>query len=239
MKIFKKAFTLIEAVLTIIVVAIAVSAVPFIVTQVQKSSDFSIMQESLFASMTKMNTIFTYRWDENASDDPSSNNTLFVQAVYTDGDTELDDANNHSGFRIGHIKSNGRKKFFTLEERTATPKSRFGAGKEENETSNSSSYDDIDDFDGEHFTLDISDGGSVDYKRNLDMNISVNYISDEADYSSEDLTFSLNKTPLSNTTNIKLIKIETNTSMSGKDMKFVLYGFVSNLGESDIYHRIK
>ena len=231
MKIAKYAFTLIEVLIAIIVISIAISAVPFVMKQTQKSTDFSIAQESLLASTTKIYSIYSYRWDENSSDDPE--NPYYVKVINTNGDNELSN-NANSGFRIGHIQQNGRNKFFTSTEHNATPVANFGSGSEVDTI-----IDDIDDFNGKSYTITTTGGSSVDYKRDLNMNIRVIYIDDNATYSDSNMTFNFSTNSISNTTNIKMIEINSTATIIDKSISFILRGFVSNLGESSLYYRSK
>ena len=59
----KKGFSLIELVLAIVIVAIALAALPNIVTQTQKSNEFGIKQELTYSAETLMGRIISMPWD--------------------------------------------------------------------------------------------------------------------------------------------------------------------------------
>ena len=232
MRVAKKAFTLIEVLLAIIVISIAISAVPAVMKQTQRSTDFAIAQESLLASTTKLYSIYSYRWDENSSDDPDT--PYYVKVVNTNGDDELNNSTG-DGFRIGHIRQNGRNKFFTSSEHNATLPAHFDDASEVD-----AEIDDIDDFHNTNSIITTATGGSVDYKRDLNMSVKVMYVDDEADYNQSNINFTfLTTNTVTGTTNIKMIEVNATALIVDKNISFVLRGYVSNLGESALYYRTK
>ncbi len=62
----KKGFSLIELVLAIVVVAIALAALPKIVSQTQKSNELAIKQELTYSAKTLMGRIISMPWDSTA-----------------------------------------------------------------------------------------------------------------------------------------------------------------------------
>lgn len=66
------AFTLIELVFAIVIIAIAVLSLPMINQVVAKNTDQGILQEAIFAAATEINEARTAYWDENSIDPNAS-----------------------------------------------------------------------------------------------------------------------------------------------------------------------
>jgi len=239
----KKAFTLIEVIISIVIIAIAISAIPSVMVQTQKSTDLAVAQESILATTTKLYSIYSYRWDEKSGDrveDP----TVVRIANVNGGDDELDDTG--TGSRVGHVIADGRNKFFTVSgDYNASLPTEFGANVDLNDDGTAETdFDDIDDFHGttsnlHSDTLDTGGSGNVDYKRGLEMNATIAYVDDNATYSANTINFDFNTTALTNSTNIKMIEVRATATVLDKNITFLLRGYATNIGESPLYHRIK
>ena len=75
-KSYKYAFTLIELIFAIVIIAISVMSLP-VMTQVTSSGiERNLVQEAIFASVAEINLATTYIWDENSRiDDNDTNST--------------------------------------------------------------------------------------------------------------------------------------------------------------------
>ena len=62
------AFTMIELIFAIVVIAISVMSLPMMTQVTSKGIESSLVQEAIFAAATKLNEAVTYRWDENSID---------------------------------------------------------------------------------------------------------------------------------------------------------------------------
>lgn len=71
----RAAFTLIELVFAIVVIAITVISLPMMNQAVSKGVDSNIVQEAIFAASTELNEVVTAHWDEN-SIEPANTNSL-------------------------------------------------------------------------------------------------------------------------------------------------------------------
>ena len=251
----KKAFTLIEVIISIIIISIAISAIPRVMVQTSKSTDLTIAQESILACATKLYGVYSYRWDERSGDknginenrDINETTTVVRVANVNGGDDELNEViksdGNVTGYRAGHIRVDGRNKFFTAGgEHNASLKANFTTDDNEN-----SGYDDIDDFDGEISNLGSSDltvggVGNIDYKRGLTMLTTINYVSDTTDYNSitiNNFEFKTTPRPSNETTNLKMIEVNATAKVLDENITFTLRGYAANIGESPLYHRRK
>jgi len=213
----KKAFTLIELVVAIVVIGIAMMSVPLLLSQSSKSNEFSIDQEAILAATTKMGNILTYPWNET-----NSSEILQVFDV-TNGDSELNRTTTDKNRRIGHFKEKYRRKFY---DNITEANSTLGHDKGDE-------FDDIDDFNGEHFS--VQNGETGDYLKELNLSVGVYYISDSANYSQNSLNFPLSTSSTLPTTNIKMIEV----NVTDKDHNLItkLKAFSANIGSYELLYR--
>jgi len=97
----KSAFTLIELVFAIVIIGIAVTALPLMNQALTKGSEDNLVQEAIFGASTVLSEATTYHWDENSID---ANNTSGLANVINIG--SLCDATSTSPryrLRPGHI----------------------------------------------------------------------------------------------------------------------------------------
>jgi len=216
----RKASSMIELVFAIVIMGIALMALPLMLEQTTKNNEFSLQQEILLAARTKLGDTLTYRWDEN-----SLNNDRIV-VLRTDGDSELNPEANTTR-RIGHIHGNKRRKFAF--DNNATQTANFTLD---------TPFDDIDDFNTNDSNLtDSSETTNLDY-RFIDfiMTTTVTYLEDNATYSNQIINnFTFNKdNNVSHSSNIKMLTLNV-TSNNG--VPFTLRTFSCNIGESEFLRR--
>lgn len=227
-----KGFSLIEVVLAIVIIAISMLTVPMLLTQTSKSNEFSIIQESILASSTKMINILSYSWDKNSYDET---NKILRTLDITNGDSELNrivNSTNDNNLRIGHIYYDKRRRFFDY----------ILIGKKYPDTTvNPSTPVSINDFHNQ--TTTIGGSGAYDYKDpKMSISSKIYYIPDNTDYSKTDIYFTFTTpttTPITNTknTNIKMIVIDTASPLLGRHL--ILRAFESNIGQSKLLIRPK
>ncbi len=213
----KKAFSLIEVVFAIVIVAISLMSVPMLLKQSSKANENSIIQESILAASTQMGNILSYAWDGASYD---ANNTILRVLDVTAGDNELarDMFSLDKNYRKDCVIGDKRRRFFDTATYTKVyPK---GGG--------------ISQFNGTSTT--ITGKGAYDYKdSSISMNSKVFYISDSADYSKKNITFTVSTIPVANSTNIKMIELNTTSPLLGKS--FILRTYSCNIGQSGLLHR--
>ncbi len=64
----KSAFTLIELIFAIVIIAISVVSLPMMNQTISKGIDGNIVQEAIFAAATELNEVTTAHWDDNSID---------------------------------------------------------------------------------------------------------------------------------------------------------------------------
>lgn len=66
------AFTMIELIFAIVIIAISVMSLPMITQATSNSIDKNLVQEAMFAAVAEINIATAYTWDENSSADNAS-----------------------------------------------------------------------------------------------------------------------------------------------------------------------
>ncbi len=226
----RNGFSLVELVLSIVVIAIALMTVPLMLNQSSKSNQFALMQESILAARTKMGNVLSFKWDHNASD---LNGSVVRVLDVTDGAAALDRITySDENRRKGHVKEDRRRRM-TDNEMNAS------LGLE------GTDFDDIDDFHNESSIVAPAGGGvkgKFDYlDEDLNLTVTVKYISDDINYSEQNLTFDFNVSSATfaagESTNIKMIELRA-TSVNN-DIPFLFRTFSCNIGQSKLYERVK
>lgn len=96
----RSAFTLIELIFAIVIIAISVVSLPMMSQVVAKGVDENLLQEAIFAAATELNEAVTSHWDENSLEPTMLDS--FARVIET-GDC-LDDVNSsRNRLRPGHI----------------------------------------------------------------------------------------------------------------------------------------
>ncbi len=67
----RAAFTFIELIFAIVVIAVSVLSLPVMNQVISKGTDSALIQEAIFAAATELNQVVTYRWDENSLESTS------------------------------------------------------------------------------------------------------------------------------------------------------------------------
>jgi len=109
----KQAFTLIELIISIIVMGLAISAIPLMLQQESEMEVQNIKQEAVMVAVTKAGNILSYAWDEAIAEQREKgivDKVLDVKnglAIYN----RYPDMN--STHRIGHFNGDNRRSFYS------------------------------------------------------------------------------------------------------------------------------
>ncbi len=113
----RAAFTLIELIFAIVIIAISVISLPMMSQTVAEGIDANIVQEAIFASATELNEAVTAHWDENSIETsmPDSSARVIDIGAFCSNDS------NSSTFRqmTGHINQPLHRR--CLDSNTTTP----------------------------------------------------------------------------------------------------------------------
>ena len=204
----RAAFTLIELIFAIVIIAISVISLPMMSQTISEGIDANIVQEAIFASATELNEAVTTHWDENSIEVGMPDSAARVIDV---GGFCSNDANS-STFRQmpGHINQPLHRR--CLDSNT-TPVS--------NATATAvNSLDDMEHGDG---NITIGTAGSEGYKETYQSN--VNVTTNEI-FGTDQVT---------SNPNIKRI-VSTVKDEDGNDIA-LLRTYSANIGEVDYYKR--
>ncbi|WP_297575218.1 type II secretion system protein [uncultured Campylobacter sp.] len=239
----KRAFTLLELVLAIIVLSLALMAVPRIILQSQSSNIYALKQELIYHAKSQALIFMRYPWDSaayylNCQDNPEENRTvgecartnnmlLPIYKIAPQG--EGGDAS-----RPGIIRND-----FVTRYESLRPDITYSATKKADFTNVSwgvSEKNDIDDFDGTTYRVYRSED-NFDFVTDVDINSSVDFINDKATGGYKSATsISIDFTNDTNTsfpspTNIKRVNIKvSDRDHIAKDIVMSLFSF--NYGDS-------
>lgn len=222
--------SMLELVVAIVVMGIAVMALPLMLSQTKSNNEFAMQQEAILAARTKLGDVMTYAWDE--ANVALTGATLVLDTNDTGSDIELNKVNGSR--RIGHIFSDKRRKGYDIQA-LSTASGTLGADVGETQLSD---YDDIDDFHNTSQQLFNSGEATIvgqDYKF-TDMNLTtrITYIDDSATYINDSINDFIFTTGNANRrSNIKMVEI----TVSGSQTNFVLRSYSSNIGESELLRR--
>ena len=231
----RAAFSLIELVLSIIVIAISLMSVPMLIGESQKSNQYSFIQESVMAARTKLGNILTFPWDQNSTVIENGAITAVV-VVRTNGDNNLSKLAGIP-YRRGHIRDSKRR-WYDINSSWASP------------IAGDNNITDIGDFNGSSTSVTLTGGsgteGDFDYLDKNDLNITTrvyfledNLTSPQSYKDSKTINFvfdtsrTTSNTPVT-TTNIKMIELSVESAYS--DTPFVLRAFSSNIGGISALH---
>ena len=203
-------FTLLELIVSLVVIGIVATSFPFILQSTLESSKTSIKEEVFFQEFALLNLISVLYFDENNTIDDN----YYKDLNATKGDNEL--LIKSFGVELNRI---GKHEISNNDLRSGSSYTVSSIGRDSEEDSEDK-YDDIDDYDG--FEETLNSFGKVTLK------VAVKYIKDEADYSNSDFNFTFDyKNSVSNS-NLKLIKVYTNVD----NQEIAIYYPSANIGAS-------
>jgi len=218
----RRSIALIEIIFSIVIIGIAMVAIPAILYQAMKSNEFSINQEALLAGATKIGNILTYEWDENNTGSQALKYVLDV----TNGDNELNRYPNvNSTHRVGHFIEQNRRKF--------DPSLNYASntlGSEEAQP------DDIDDFNGKQSTLITNVQSDSDYVKEFTFTTKIIYVEDDTSYLQNNIKYSFPITSHTGSTNIKMVEVKI-VDKQNDEIITIFRSYATNIGSTKLLNR--
>ena len=203
-------FTLLELIVSLIVIGIVATSFPFLLQATLTSSKTSIKEETFYQEFTLLNLISRLYFDENNTVDDN----YYKDLNATDGDSEL------LIKKYGDVLDReGKYQINNNDFRSGTNSTVSHIGTDSDEDSEDK-YDDIDDYNG--YEENLTSFGVVSIK------VEVKYIKDEANYGSNDFNFDFDFDTNASNSNIKLIKVYA--IVDGREI--AIYYPTSNIGAS-------
>ncbi|MDR1285460.1 MAG: prepilin-type N-terminal cleavage/methylation domain-containing protein [Campylobacteraceae bacterium] len=231
----RKAFSLIELVISIVVVGIVSVSFPLILSQTSTNIAFAIQQEAILETKTYMGTILSYQWDSNSMFTDAEGTRIIVLNVPSGNENLKGDVVGGTlALRPGHILGDSRRKMGVnnVTNATVAPCASPSLCDEPS----------IDNFNNANAVqnLIVADGTkNIDSIMRLTLTPNIEYVSDTPDggnYNDDSISFKFNRAAVVGTTNIKKITITT-TSADDDEMEIVLRAYSSNIGEFQMDHR--
>ncbi|MFK5881816.1 MAG: type II secretion system protein [Sulfurospirillum sp.] len=217
----RKAVSMLELVIAIVVMGIAMMTLPTMLTTIQNNNIFSLRQEAILAARTQLGDELTYLWDENSIDSSSQ-----VVAVLDTNSSYFKRNPTNGTRRIGHIKGNKRRKFFTSPTYATSP---ANLGKDGSETT----PNDIDDFSSSTPITIQHIANTLDYRYDLNMTTAVSYVDDNF---TQGITFDFSTNPISPAKSTS-IKMTTLTITNDNDFNMILRAYSCNIGANQLLRR--
>ena len=154
----RAAFTLIELIFAIVIIAISVISLPMMSQTIAEGIDANIVQEAIFASATELNEAVTAHWDENSIEIgmPDSSARVIEIGAFCNNDS------NSSTFRQmpGHINQPLHRR--CLDSNTTTPSD-----------ASVTAVDSLDDMEHGDANITIGTAGAEGYKETYQSNVVV------------------------------------------------------------------
>jgi len=97
----RAAFTFIELIFAIVVIAISVMSLPMMIQVLSNNMDKNLVQEAIFAAATELNEATTTHWDENSLD--ANNTNGLADVINVDNSCESNASLSNYRLRTGHI----------------------------------------------------------------------------------------------------------------------------------------
>ncbi|MDR1461050.1 MAG: prepilin-type N-terminal cleavage/methylation domain-containing protein [Campylobacteraceae bacterium] len=234
----KKAFSLIELVISIVVIGIVSVSFPLILSQTSNNIAFAMQQEAILETKTYMGIILSYQWDANSLFYDGIDRDIITLNVTT-GNSKLKAipaiAGSNVTYRSGHIVGVLRRKMKLDSAGMAISPCVASC----DEPSVSSFNDD----DAVQNLVVIDGTKNMDSILRLSMKPTIDYVSDDPTnidgngYDNKNITFKFDfNGKADNPTNIKKITITT-TNADDLDNKIVLRAYSSNIGEFQMISR--
>jgi len=149
----RKAFTLIELIFAIVIIAISALSLPMMTQVTSKGVKGSLAQEAIFAASTELNNVMTYNWDESSVEGSNS----FTRVIWT----AANECNNATKLRLGHIAQLKHRRCLDANTTAATHTKEAGIN------------NDLDDTEHGYTPLFIGAIGSKSYKDNYQSDLAV------------------------------------------------------------------
>ena len=214
--------SMIELVISIVVMGIVVSALPMLLSQTQENNMAAMRQEVIMATKSRLTGIMTYQWDINSVDTLiSPYERVLNTSASPDADNIFDTATLR---RAGHINAPFRRMIHPTRTPTMPNSAQWG----------NNAFLDIDDFNNTTDSINIT---PQDFDFILDVNLTsrVAYISDTLNINTvnQTATFDLNISDIkTNPTNIKLVQVDATNTNAFNPINITLRSFAQNIGES-------
>lgn len=227
----KKAFTMVELIVSIIVIAIASATLPLMLSTANKLEEGYINQDIFFKSATIIADIFSKAWDNDSDANETEKNRNLIWVTNNANPAirsfELNSADTR--YRVGSLRENNYRYFYTIKEVNATAIPSASAS-----LTNGSYKNHINEYNNNHISESAANA-------NINSDISVAYVTDKVDNNNsktQNATWSLNGgttyTAAADSTNLKRISVKTSRNIGSEVMSIEFVYFSSNIGSQGL-----
>jgi len=233
-KTLRPGIAMIEMIFALLIMGIALMSLPNLIQTAARSGYVTIQQEAINEASSHLNMVLSYPWDENDADQRYIPPILHV----SNGNTDLNESGD-SGRRIGTPEKSQRS--FIRSDGAEFDASAIGLDSGE---SGKGDEDDLDDFNGESYTLTLVETaeGNDYVEKGTDINITttVNYLSDNPDtgggYQQSTFPFTFQTTGATPTTNIKMVTVTLKSQSNVPELNKTinLRAFSCNIGGTEL-----
>ncbi len=232
-QIFKrKAFSLIEVTVAIVVLAIILTPIPKLLKTISYSAEMIAIKDVLFSANAKIMQLSLYYWDEQ-SQSPTFGDLSKILDTNSSNFIRQDGGVTRNSETYNRLFFDNSE--YNISRISATPPYRF----HDSDEVNTSLYDDIDDWNKTKLDYNISRGEDM---KSLDFNLSfeTSYLKDDyggfLDTNSSSVTITLDKSNLNSpernlTSNLKLTKVKVTQLDSLNPFRFELQYISVNIGD--------
>lgn len=221
----KRAFTMIELILTIVILAIATMAIPNMVAQTAELNNFALKQELVSNAKAVMSLVLKSPWD-SASDNILTTTNYASRPATNRGGIGFVDPNSPS-VNFGKKEEADKKPIYEFDE-SGNITSVVAKDKDGNDLYYYE-YNDIDDYHGAKFKISVDLGTNGNTKGNYiidsEIDVEVCYVSD----ADTDLVLGDSDTCVADPTNIKMVTVTAN-DINDEANKVVLRYYAFNIG---------
>jgi len=222
---FRSAFTMIELIFAIVIISIAILALPTILVRDASSQEQTLKEEGIMLTTTKIAQILTYSWDQSSSPTTVMSTSQVLDTSH--GDSDFD--RNASDFRVGHFQDELRRRM-TPNSSTRTAGTIGGAA-----------GTNIGAFNNDVETVGTPNNPQG-YKKQYRTTTTVRYVSDAANYGDNNISFDFSTTAglsTTNSTNLKMVQVSTDEmDTAGAWVPIIqMTSFSANIGEAEFYKR--
>ncbi|MFP4333739.1 MAG: type II secretion system protein [Campylobacterales bacterium] len=211
----KRAFTLLELIVGIVVIGIAFLSIPAIMTVMNYSSEATVDNKGYYHGLAQMSVIMSKEWDENNTDDWKEANVVYI--IDSDGDDSGCSDRNSTGL----YHEEGRRQCAKAGGKAS---SRDDLGLDSGESFEKRNFDDIDDFHNENRKVE-----------SFSIDIVVSYV-DTNDSLSNGNSFKIDPASPAETTNLKQVTVKVkNDDATGTESTLKYIG--ANIGYDELLSR--
>ncbi len=216
----KKAISLIELVFAIVIIGIAAMSFPLILTQTSDNIKMALQQEAILNAKAYIGIILSHPWDTSSTTSPDiyGGRAMVLDTTRSTADNEFDTTTHE---RTGHIEGYGRRLMLVNNTGNLVRPEGVNIGNFNNAV--------------ENLRVAATVATDLDYILNFSLTPTISFVSDQANYAQQDISFVFNIRPAGGTTNIKMINMQALSVADG--INIVLRAYSSNIGEYFLLER--